>query len=329
MKKKNTENEPCTTLLALNFELGGQVPEEIELIPPGETLTGRDGRVFYNPDPVAVVDAMNQRGLDLVIDFEHAQELKAPQGEKAPAAGWASGFYARGDRSVWAKVAWTPAGREAIANREYRYLSPVLLLDRATMAIKALASVGLVNKPNLNNTALNREHNINQQTEETIMKDLLKRLGLAEDATEEQALNALGKLQGDLQTALNQQQTPSLEKFVPRADYDQALTRAANAEQQLADAAKAELETQINSEVEAALKAGKITPATKDYHVAMCRQGGLDEFRKFVAAAPVVGDPASFDDANLDKGKALNAEEQQIAAAFGNSAEDLKKYGQA
>ncbi len=34
------------------------------------------------------------------------------------------------------------------------------------------------------------------------LKALLKKLGLPEDATIEQALNAVGKLQGDLETAL-------------------------------------------------------------------------------------------------------------------------------
>lgn len=316
-------------IVSLNTELSGdgEVPTEIELIPPGETLVGRDGRVFVNDDPVAVVNALKARGIDLVIDFEHGQELRAPNGEAAPAAGWGSDFWCKPDRSVWAKVSWTPRGHDAIKNREYRYLSPVLLCNRETMCIRSLASVGLVNKPNLFNKALNREHNNSAREELLMLKKLLAKLGLPENATEEQALNALGKLQGDLQTALNQMQTPSLDKFVPRADYDQVLTRATNAEQTLADQQKADLEAAINAEVDAALKAGKIVPATKDFYVAMCRQGGLEEFRKFVAAAPVIGDPSALDSQDPNKGvKSLNAEEQSIAEMFGNTADDLKKY---
>jgi len=319
-------------IVALNFELpaDGSVPEMVELIPAGAVIVGRDGRKFINDNPQGVVDALNAKGVDLVFDFEHSSELKAPTGEKAPAAAWGSGFEAREDSSVWARVDWTPAGREAVANREYRYLSPVLLLAKGTGHIRSLASVGLVNKPNLFNKALNFQQPITEEVQ-TMLKKILAKLGLAENATEEQALNALGTMQADLQTALNRAGTPSLDKFVPRGDYNQALTRATNAEQKLAERDKADLETAINAEVDAALKAGKITPATKDYHVAMCRQeGGLDEFKKFVEAAPVVGDPSTLGGKTVDEGtKALNAEQQAIADQFGNSAEDLKKYGQA
>lgn len=162
-------------------------------------------------------------------------------------------------------------------------------------------------------------------------KQLLALLGLTEASTEEQAINAVKKLQGELQTALNRAETPSLDKFVPRADYDAAVARAANAEQKIADQAKTEMETAINAEVDAALKAGKITPATAEYHKANCRaDGGLDRFRAFVAAAPVIGDGSGLDGKKPgDSDTALNAEAQQLAAVFGNSAEDLKKYGQA
>lgn len=317
-------------VLALNFELpsDGNAPEMIELIQAGATLVGRDGRSWINDDPEGVVAALNARGVDLVVDFEHATEICAPNGQQAPAAGWVSGFEVREGGSVWGRVRWTPKGQAAVANREYRYLSPVLIYEKASGRVKSLSSIGLVNKPNLFNQALNHE----QRKEPTMdWKKLLKALGLAEDATQEQALNALAKLQGDLQTALNRAETPSLDKFVPRADYDQALSRATNAEQKLAEQKKTELETAINAEVEAALKAGKVTPATADYHKASCRQdGGLERFREFVKAAPVIGDPSALDGKQPEKGAtALNAEEAKIAEMFGNSAEDLKKYGAA
>jgi len=318
-------------VLALNFELpsDGSAPEWIELIQAGAQLIGRDGRSWVNDDPQGVVAALNARGADLVVDFEHSTELRAPNGQQAPAAGWVGGFELRDGGAIWGRVAWTPKGQAAVANREYRYLSPVLIYEKASGRVKSLSSIGLVNKPNLFNQALNHE----QPRKEPQMdwKKLLLKLGLAEDATLEQALNALGKLQGDLATALNRADTPSLDKFVPRADYDSALARATNAEQTLTAQKKAELETAINSEVEAAVKAGKVTPATADYHKASCRQeGGLERFREFVKAAPVIGDPSNLDGKDPDKGaKALNAEESALAALFGNSAEDLKKYGAA
>ena len=74
---------------------------------------------------------------------------------------------------------------------------------------------------------------------------------------------------------------------------------------------------------------GKITPATVEYHKAQCAQeGGLERFAEYCKAAPVIGDPSRIDGKRPeDQGKGLNAEEQRIAEMFGNSVEDLQKYG--
>ena len=146
-------------------------------------------------------------------------------------------------------------------------------------------------------------------------------------ATEATAVNAVKELNGKLATALNAQ--PSLEKFVPRADYDQALARATNAEQLLATIQKDKLDGEIEAAINAALAAGKITPATVDYHRAQCRQeGGLERFAAFVAAAPAIGDPSGLDgkEAPADA-TALNAEQRQVMEMFGNTPEDIAKYG--
>lgn len=157
---------------------------------------------------------------------------------------------------------------------------------------------------------------------------LLAALGLASTASFEDALNHITKIKGDLTVALNAANSPPLDKFVPKGDYDLALNRATEAEGKLAAQAKETLETAINSEIDAALQAGKITPATKDYHIAQCRQeGGLERFKAFVAAAPSVAGATGLDGKQLPHETALNAEAAQVAAMFGNTAEDLKKYG--
>ena len=126
------------------------------------------------------------------------------------------------------------------------------------------------------------------------------------------------------QTAMNREVTPDLAKFVPRTDYDQMQQRAVNAEQQLADAAREKLETEINSEIDAALKAGKIAPASKDFYTAMCRsEDGLNQFRKFLETAPVIAEPSGLDNqsAGDGHGQSLNAEEQEIIDNLGISKE--------
>lgn len=313
--------------LALNFEAqGNTLPERIELLPSGQRITGRDGRSWNNPNPCAVVERVNNAGIDLVLDFEHASELKAPQGDPAPAAAWLSDLRVEADGRITAAVKeWTPAGEAAVLNREYRYISPAVNYHPRTMEIVGFSSAGLTNKPNLALAALNHE----QEEETTMLKAILKKLGLPEDASEETALNAIAKLHTDVQTALNSAKTPSLDKFVPRADYETALNRASVAEAKIAEADKAKQEGEIEIAINQALTEGKIAPASKEFYVATCRtEGGLAQFKAFIASAPkIVADSGLGEKQPEGEQTALNAEQSKIMQMFGNTAEDLAKFG--
>ena len=168
------------------------------------------------------------------------------------------------------------------------------------------------------------------------IKEILKALGLSGDATTEQAVEAIEALKAERDSAeekaRNSAQSPSLEKFVPRADYDAALKlakeKATNAETKLAEHEAQALEAEIEGAITVALEAGKITPATADYHRAQCKaEGGLERFRKYAAAAPEVAANSGLDNKSPggDKATALNADEKRIAEMFGNSAEELAK----
>jgi phage I-like protein len=313
-----------TAALALNFELTGEAPpRRLMLIPPGPTVTGRDGRSWNNMNPADIVSWFTARGLKIPIDIEHATEIKAPAGEAAPAMGWGIGLDAQDDGSIWADVEWTPRGAELVVNREYSYYSPAIIFDTATRNIVGIKSVGLTNTPNFDIPALNSEQ---PNTGGFMDVRLLAALGLAATATVEDALNCITTLKTEHATALNHASSPPLDKFVPRADHDLALNRANTAEVELKRIKDEQLETAINREVDAALAAGKITPATKEYHVAQCRQeGGLDRFKSFVAHAPVVAGDSSLDGKKVETGTALNAEEKAACIALGISEEDYIK----
>lgn len=324
-------------MAALNFELPqGDAPEWIEVLPAGDVVTGRDGRSWKKPSAEAIVSRTRSLGRDIPVDIEHATELKAPKGEPAPAVGWSSELQVRDGGSIWMRVQWNDTGKQAVASRAYRYISPVFTYHLDTQEIVAITSVGLTNQPNLFITALNRaQQTLEENPVETFLKALCAALGITVDdfnkkENQDKLLAALNQMKGDLQTALNRAEHPSLEKFVPRADYDTALKRATNAEEKLAQIEKSSLDSKIDTAINAALAAGKITPATVDYHKAQCAQeGGLERFEAFVAAAPVIGNPSDLDHRNPgdDKNKALNAEQKRIAEMFGNTEEDLKKYG--
>lgn len=318
------------TQLALNTDLSaaltdnGQAPEWVELIPAGPTVIGRDGRqwLFDEAAQQLVQSSFAARNIDLPIDWEHATQHRAPQGGEAPAGGWIKSLEVR-DGALWGAVDWTPRASVQVLNREYRFLSPVFDFDPDTGRIARLVSAGLTNKPNFLLTALNQETPENPHVK--LSAALLALLGLPETATEDQALAAATQLKATAQ-ATNAEK-PSLERFVPREDYDALQARATNAEQALATHKKAEHDKAVDAALTAASQAGKITPATVDYHRASCSdQAGLERFQAFVAAAPVVGDPSTLGERKATKtATALNAEEQAMCLQLGVDPADYAK----
>ncbi len=307
----------------------GAAPEWVLLIPGGQVI-GRDGRKWNNSRPEAIIASHAALGRDLPIDIEHSSEHRAPKGEPAPAVGWIKELAVRGGGEIWGRVEWNADGRSLVGGKSYRYLSPVIVYEQGSGAIVGLPSAALTNQPNFKLPALNRQETNEGASpeEERMLKALLAALGLPETGTEQDAVTKIGELKTNLATATNRAENPSLEKFVPRADYDQALARATNAEQALADEKKQKLDGEIETAVNQALQDGKIVPATADYYKAQCRQeGGLEAFKKFCESAPVIGDPSNLDGKKPGEGVALNAETKQIAEMFGNSAEDLARFG--
>lgn len=133
-------------------------PNWIELIPAGADIVGQDGRRWRNSAPAGIVTAFQRRHhqTPMVIDYEHASEHRAPQGLDAPAAGWIDRLEVRQGGSIWGHVQhWTEKAAQRIRAREYRFLSPVFLFDKATSSIREIISAALTNQPNLPLTALN------------------------------------------------------------------------------------------------------------------------------------------------------------------------------
>lgn len=320
--------------VALNVDLSllaATAPDEVELISAPEPATskvqGRDGRswLFDAQAQNAVLDGFRQGAIDLPIDWEHATQHRAPNGESAPAAAWIERIEIRAG-ALWGQVKWTPRAAEQVANREYRFLSPVFDYDPKTNRIVRLVSAGLVNKPNLPLQALNHEKDTTMRSK-LLAAAIVAALGLSEDADDDtiaQGINALKK-DKDTATALNADKMPSLDRYVPRADYETMSTRATNAEQALKSRDKADHDAAVDAAIKGALQAGKITPATEDYHRAACSDtAGLDRFKAFVGAAPAVGDPTNLDGKTpAGKVTALNAEQKEACRLLGVSESDF------
>lgn len=301
------------------------LPERVMLFPAGRELVGRDGqRWVFDAEKARDATAANQAHIPL--DFNHATELKVKHGDETPAAGWITQVDVQ-EGSLWGSVEWTDKGRYAVMARHYRYLSPAFLFDEKTREVGRVVSVALVNKPNLRLPALNREGV--PMDEETTAGATGQAAADGAATPAEAPETAAAAPGGDAAPALASEAAPDLSRYVPRADYDLAIARAAEAERRLSERARADRESEIDSEVRSALAAGKIAPGSADYHRKACAaEGGLARFREFVSAAPVIAGPSGLDGRSPDAGApALNAEGRQVAAMFGNSAEDLQKYG--
>lgn len=325
---------PPTAALALCRELpalapDAPLPERLLLAPAGE-IQGRDGRVFRCGDPAALAAAWD--GQPIPVDFEHATHLAAPHGQRADAAGWIESLHADA-AGLWGAVAWTPAGAEALRSRAYRFISPAYFADPTSGDIRAVPSVGLTNRPNLDLPALNRPHPSVEDRSMPLSAALAAALALAADATDEQAVAAANALRTERDTALNRAQTPDLNAFVPRAELELALNRATQAETALRDAQAAELNRQVEALIAEGLgqtgQPARIAPGTVDYHRAQAQTpGGLERLRAYLnSAPPVLAGPAAPTGAPPAAAPALNAEAAAIAAAFGNTPEILAQFG--
>lgn len=304
--------------IAFNTELPvGEAPEWVQLLPAGPQVVGVDGRswLFDQAAMDSAIAAFPRRGRPLVIDWEHSSEIRAPKGLPAPAAAWMYELQDRGGE-LWARVEWTVLAAEQVVGRLYRYLSPVFTYEKDTGRIVEIVSAGLTNSPNLRLAALNREDQHSNQEDHMPLKLVAKALGLDDGSTVDQIVTAVNSMKAKAEaapvvpvalcralglaesaTVESAAQTVSglkakaldLTQVVPRADYDQALSRAQAAEGKLQAQAAAQADAEIVGLVDQAVKDGKVAPASKDFYVAACRQeGGVDAFKKFLASAPVL-----------------------------------------
>jgi len=172
-------------------ELGndGAVPDWVHLLPvvKGEVETF-DGRGPYHvADLQSVIQASMAWERGIPIDENHATDLRP--GHEAPARGWIKELQARAD-GLWGRVEWTAAGRALVADKAYRGISPVLMVDPADKrTVKLIPRASLVNVPNLRGlAALNTEETSPMEG----MSKIAEKLGLPADASLDQILAKIG-----------------------------------------------------------------------------------------------------------------------------------------
>lgn len=195
------------------------VPKEIKILPLG-LVHSQKGDFRVDDESVELIrQQFKDRKLDLVIDYEH-QTLKDIQ---APAGGWIKDIY-KGDDAVIAKVEWTPRAEEYLKNKEYKYLSPVVMVRKKDRKAMAIHSVALTNTPAINGMfpMVNSIdiNNINENEEEIKMdlKELAVMLGLPETATEDEVKEAISAVRKAVEDKRKADQQKPEEKMGQNVD---------------------------------------------------------------------------------------------------------------
>jgi phage I-like protein len=200
--KKNLLVAACAIVLNVNA-----ADQRMALIPEGD-FRGVDGRPFDAPvwhlsaeNGHKIAAALNQRSIDMVVDYEHGTLKSQDSGQPAPAAGWlkSGGFeYVAGVGLCSNSWRWTANASAFIEAEEYRYLSPVFSYDTSGN-VNGLLCVALTNTPNIDTlpeallaaaaqdffTSTQENPNVNP-----LLKLLIAKLGLGETATEDEVIVA-------------------------------------------------------------------------------------------------------------------------------------------
>ena len=350
-----------TALLAASLPLstnGGQA----QLLPAGE-FAARDGR----PGPGKTWKVSDAQGQALaaalsavaaqtpvVIDYEHQTLHAAANGQPAPAAGWIGAATWQPGKGLYADVRWTAKAKAAIDAEEYRFISPVIHYDDSG-AITEVALAALTNHPGLLgmdaavaqlNAQLATTTATPEPTMSALLASLLTAIGLPATTTEADALAAVSALSATAKAA-------GAKPAVPAA-LTAALGLSAGADEQAALAAVTTLkggtadtvalvaslqgqvstltaqltESAVVADVDAAIKAGKLTVAQRDVYLGIGRKDRA-MLTAVLAAAPVIeglaGQNAGGQQHEGGGGggtEALTAQQTKIAAQLGISAKD-------
>lgn len=339
-----------------NVELAG-VPEEIKLLPLGRVRSQKGDFTVDDESVELIQKQFKGRKLDIVIDYEH-QTLKDVQ---APAGGWIKDLY-KGADAIIAKVEWTPKAAQYLKNKEYKYLSPVVMVRKYDRKATGVHSAALTNTPAIDGMfAIVNALDIKDLIEggNTMdLQELAKMLGLPDTVTEEEIKKAVGEAARAAEKLKDQEgknpdssaqqdgkEKPEEAALVANsivlsmlglgtdartedvAASIMALKAGAPDTQAEILALKQKLQERDAEEaVQMALKAGKITAAQSEWAKAYALKD-MDGFTAFADKAPVVvpqGKLALKDAPAADTDMEVDT---LILKNMGLSAEDVKQYG--
>ena len=219
-----------------------QTNEKVKISPAGQQIVGYDGRVF-NIDANFVVTNTKSQGVDILLDRDHFD------GE---AMGWfdINSLEARGD-GIYASLEFTQIGKELVEKRLYRYMSPayeVNYRDNGIREVVRIGSIGLVNRPNLLNQALNNQskgEDMSQNDDLAVKFNELSEKNAALQAQIDEKNSEIEALKNALATEQNNEKTARIEMAIKNGELlpnrkEMAMALEANALDSFLEVSKSE-----------------------------------------------------------------------------------------
>ncbi len=293
----------------------GEPLATVQLFPMGE-IKARDGRTWVlenlaHANQVVAASLQAAGGTDLMFDYDHQSFFGAKDGVggTAPASGWIKKLWAD-PTGIYAQVAWTDAAAARLKAREYRYVSPLFTHDRVSRRITRLINGALVNTPAITElpAVASAQGGLTPQEPSMDLTQLAAALGLPATATLEEITAAAQTLQANATAAASAALAPVATALglAVTAKPDEVTAAATAAVAGKVDPTKfapievvTALQDQVKvltdghaasaaaTEVDAAILAGKVSPALKDWAVAYAT-ADLGAFKTFASAAPVI-----------------------------------------
>lgn len=328
---KSMENQIMYALEGLNVS---EAPDEIKILPLG-TVHSQKGDFVVDDESFNLINRhFENRGLDLVIDYEH-QTLKDVQ---APAGGWIKKLVKTKD-AIAAQVEWTAKAKQYLENKEYKYLSPVVICRKSDGKAVALHSVALTNTPAIDGMfALVNSIDISSPAgaeggNSMELKKIVALLGLPEDATEtdvEKAIQELKRQEKAEEVVANKTIMDLLELKADAKTEDVAAkimelkgTADKTKDEMILELKRRMDERDAEELVTMALKQGKISAAQKTWAKEYALKDA-EGFQAFVAKAPAVVPIGKTGSAGYQKEETDTELDPKILKNLGVSMEDIK-----
>lgn len=258
----------------------GAPPGEFRIFPFGQVETTKGAFLVDEESARMVLERWREYGNRLSIDYEH-QALEPVTNGPVPAAGWFD-LELRED-GLWAiNVEWTERARELLAAREYRYFSPAFYTDEKGRIVE-LINLALTNIPATKRMQPLVARNDDQRRYK--MTEILRQLGLRENANEAEAVAALTRL-----TALERQITAltgrasSEEALAVLQGWRQASEELPRLQERLSVMEQERQQERRNALLERGKREGKLTPAMLSW----AEQQSPEALEVFLSVAPRV-----------------------------------------